>query len=92
MIDLLVAAIIAVKPGEYTVRVNGHTLRQHYFTVDAARLAIEQETATDPQACTTITPCYNGHEPSYNDPDCWPGAIWCPPAQSVTYGTRRHHK
>lgn len=30
--------------------------------------------------CTREHPCYNGQVPSFDNPDCWPGAIWCPPA------------
>lgn len=31
--------IIEVKPREYVIRVNGHALRQHYFTPESARQA-----------------------------------------------------
>ncbi len=33
-----------------------------------------------PKVCNQEHPCYNGHVPSYADDDCWPGAIYCPPA------------
>jgi hypothetical protein len=50
-------------------------------------------TPVDPEHdCTRVTPCYNGHQPSYSDPDCWPGAIYCPPIQTAAYDERGHRK
>jgi hypothetical protein len=38
----------------------------------------------DPHTCTVSPPtdprCLNGNVPSYDNPNCWPGAIWCPAA------------
>lgn len=33
--------------------------------------------------CSQETPCYNGQIPSYDNPDCWPGAIYCDRPENV---------
>ena len=46
------------------------------------------------QHCTQATPCYNGQIPSYDNPDCWPGAIYCSPPGTppdTTATARRYH-
>jgi hypothetical protein len=61
--------------------------------IDLLITAVIHLSPADPlQDCTKVTPCYNGHQPSYSDPDCWPGAIWCDPAQTVGHGHGRGKK
>lgn len=40
------ATVIEIRPQVYAIRYHGHTLRQHYFTPQSARVAAMQLGAT----------------------------------------------